>query len=107
VFEVTNAAAPRAGTLIPESFDLQVGSSDYFVHPNATKHMAEYVMNRMALGRTANPDFPITSLAGALDSAQTSGALSLGRNFLTVGRWELGVAINPTRNVLYHALYRP
>jgi hypothetical protein len=106
-YAVTNATAPRPGTLIPRSFNLRVGGEQYYVHPNATKHMAEYALGRMASGTTANPDIPISTLAGALQNAQESGTLAAGRNFFTSGPWELGIDINPSGNTMYHAVYRP
>ncbi len=88
----------RAGTLVPESFDLAVAGQKFAVHPNATKHLAEYATSAGG-GRV-----PISSLAGSVETA-LQGGLASGRNFLRVGPWELG--IDTRSNVIYHAIYRP
>jgi RHS repeat-associated protein len=98
-FGVTNATANRAGTLVPRSFDLSVAGQDFAVLPNATKHIAEYATS------TGAGSMPFSSLAGALETAVDRGMLGAGRNFLTIGNWELG--IDMTKNVIYHAVYRP
>jgi RHS repeat-associated protein len=97
-FEVSKEAAPWPGTSVPQSFDLSVGGETYTVVPNATEHMAEYATS------TGSGTFPISSLASAVEEAQGIG-LHFGRNFLTVGNWELG--IDTSDNVIYHALYGP
>lgn len=93
-----NFGPNRAGTLIPESFTLEVGGTAWRVVPNATKHMAEYARS------TGSSWFPISPFAGAVESASARGLVA-GRNFLTIGEWELG--IDSTAKVIYHALYRP
>ena len=60
--------------------------------------MAEYEMS-------TGGSVPISSLAGAVETAVKQGLLGPGRNFVTVGNWELG--IDRATNVIYHALYRP
>jgi hypothetical protein len=88
----------RAGTLVPESFDVSVASQKFTVHPNATKHMAEYATSHGA------GSVPMSSLAGSLETA-VRGGLQSGRNFVRVGPWELG--IDTRGNVIYHAVYKP
>lgn len=97
-FEVSNVGTNRAGTLVPESFDLSVAGKTYSVVPNATKHMAEYATS------TGAGSMPMSTFAGAVETAVKQG-LAPGRNFLQVGSWELG--IDTTDNVIYHAVYRP
>jgi len=44
VFDSIKATQPALkGTSIPKSFELSAGSSKFWVHPNATKHMSEYL----------------------------------------------------------------
>ncbi len=43
-------------------------------------------------------------VAGSVEQAVAHG-LRPGRNFVTIGRWELGIDTNG--NVIYHAVYRP
>jgi RHS repeat-associated protein len=97
-FQLIKAGASRAGTFVPESFDLSVAGERFSVVPNATKHMAEYATS------TGAASMPISSFAGAVESAVGQG-LAPGRNFLQIGPWELG--IDTTDNVIYHAVYRP
>jgi len=51
---------------VPESFDLDVAGSSYRVHPNATKHLAEYARKHSSSG-----EFPTSPIAGAVEQAQT------------------------------------
>lgn len=97
-WRATNVGPNRAGTLVPESFDLAVGGQKFSVHPNATKHMAEYATSHQI------SNVPISSFAGSVESALAQG-LRPGRNFLRVGPWELGIDTNS--NVIYHAVNRP
>ncbi|MEX2555048.1 MAG: RHS repeat-associated core domain-containing protein [Actinomycetota bacterium] len=96
---VSNVGRNRAGTLVPESFDLSVAGQKFTVHPNATKHMAEYATSHGGGGSV-----PISSLAGSVESA-VRGGLQSGRNFIRVGPWEVG--IDTRANVIYHAVYMP
>ena len=72
---------------------------EFSVVPNATKHMAEYATSAGA------GSMPVSSFAGSVETAVDQGLLGPGRNFLTVGSWELG--IDTTSNVIYHAVYSP
>ncbi len=95
---MTTTGGNRAGTLVPESFDIAVSGQRFSVHPNATKHMAEYATS------SGGGSVPMSSFAGALETAVDQG-LTSGRNFVQVGPWELG--IDTVDNVVYHAVYRP
>lgn len=97
-WRASNVGPNRPGTLVPESFDLSVAGQKFSVHPNATKHMAEYATS------TGGGSVPISSLAGSVEQALAQG-LRPGRNFVTIGWWELGIDTNG--NVIYHAVYRP
>lgn len=97
-WHASNTGPVRPGTLVPLSFDLSVAGQKFSVHPNATKHMAEYAAT------TGGGYVPISSLAGSVEAAVAQG-LKAGRNFGTIGQWELG--IDTSSNVIYHALYRP
>lgn len=96
-WKLSNVGKSRAGTTVPESFDIATAGQKFSVHPNATKHMAEYA-------RSTGVAPPISSLAGSVETAVSRG-LTPGRNFVQVGPWELG--IDTRGNVIYHALYRP
>lgn len=97
-WRVSNLGRNRAGTLVPESFDLSVAGQTFTVHPNATKHMAEYATSH------GGGAIPISSLAGSVETA-VRGGLQSGLNFIRVGAWELG--IDTRTNVIYHAVYMP
>jgi len=96
-WKLSNVGKSRAGTTVPESFDIATAGQKFSVHPNATKHMAEYA-------RSTGAAPPVSSLAGSIETAVSRG-LTRGRNFVQVGPWELG--IDTRGNVIYHALYRP
>lgn len=96
-WRVSNVGRSRAGTLVPESFDLSVAGQKFAVHPNATKHMAEYATSH-------GGSVPFSSFAGSVERA-VQGGLQSGRNFVRVGPWELG--IDTRGNVIYHAVYMP
>jgi hypothetical protein len=97
-WSVSGVGPFRDGTLIPESFTLNVGEETFEVVPNATRHMAEYAISSGAGG------FPFSSLASAVETAMSRG-LTAGRNVVQVGDWELGIDM-PDR-VIFHAVYRP
>lgn len=101
-WSVSNVGPNRAGTLVPESFDIAVAGEKFTVVPNATKHMAEYASSHASTLTEAN--VPMSSFAGSLETAVSQG-LSPGRNFIQIGPWELGIDTNA--NVIYHAVYRP
>ncbi len=84
---------------MPESFDLDVGGTSYHVHPNATKHLEEYVNAHPGSG-----EFPTGPIAGAVEQAQSRG-LNAGRNFGQYGDFEIG--IDARDNVIYHLVYKP
>ncbi len=96
-WRLSNVGKNRQDTLVPESFDIFTAGEKFSVHPNATKHMAEYA-------RSTGTAPPISSFAGSIETAVQRG-LGPGRNFIAVGSWELG--IDTGGNVVYHALYRP
>jgi hypothetical protein len=92
-------------TLVPESFDLYVGDQKYYVHPNATKHMAETASRGKLIG-SPSPDFPISILAAAVEEAEAQG-LNVGKHFGIFGSFELGIEILPNGDrVIYHAVYK-
>lgn len=97
-WRVSNVGGNRAGTLVPESFDLSVAGQKFTVHSNATKHMAEYATGR------GSGSVPFSSFAGSVERA-VQGGLQSGRNFVKIGPWELG--IDTRGNVIYHAVYKP
>jgi hypothetical protein len=123
--EVDTALGDYPGTAIPQGFKLKVGGRTFVIKPNATKHMAE----RARAAAQARPystlgaystqtEFPISSLAAALEHAEKRGDLApLLKGTMTrlgteaqpfrVDEWELSIDIkNGTLEVL-HAVYKP
>jgi len=95
------------GTNIPKSFVLngmKVGENELWVHPNATKHMAEFVNS--AANRTGHATLVEREMMASFQSAvdQAIPLLTSGRNSITVGGWELG--IDAGTGVIYHALMK-
>jgi hypothetical protein len=107
------------GTSVPRGFTLEVGGRTFRVTPNATKHMAENV-GRLASGgeldnpgvwstspgaRLAQVDYPLSSLAGALEQAAGRlKSLPPQRHFFKEGNWELGIDTADNPWAVYHAV---
>lgn len=109
--KVTQAAVK--GTNIPKSFvlsGLKAGGHEIWVHPNATKHMIDYmlknerVINLSTQSKQMIEQAMLTSFRSAVEKAMPN--LKPGRNFMTVGQWEIGINITEAEAVIYHALFR-
>lgn len=104
--KVTQAA--KSGTAIPHSFELATAGGSFWVHPNATKHMVEYVTrNGASHGMTMTSQGILTSLRASVEGAATQG-VKFGE-IMQVGRWELIFSEGRAADalpVLKHALYR-
>lgn len=92
------------GTNVPESFvikQLKVNGQEIWVHPNATKHIGEFVTcaNEAGTGLLVEREM-MNSFLNAVKLALQQDLLA-GRNFLIVGGWEIG--INTTTGVIFHA----
>jgi len=99
--------APIPGTSIPKSFELATSEGRFWVHPNATKHMGEYLTrNGLSHGTSISSQAMLQSLQSAVEAAARQGVQS--RRMMQVGRWEL--MFNQRKDdvlpVLMHALYR-
>ena len=104
--KVTQTAKP--GTVIPHSFELASSEGRFWVHPNATKHMVEYVTRHgVSHGMPINSQAMLTSLRGSVETAASQG-IRFGET-MQVGRWELIFSQGRAADVLpvlKHALYR-
>ncbi|MBP2021900.1 hypothetical protein J2Z44_001696 [Clostridium punense] len=97
------------GTKIPKSFEITSGGEKFWVHPNGTKHMVEYITkDAMSHGMPMNSQTLLSSFENSV-----SGAVKQGINYdkiMNVGNWELifskprGDGLLP---VIKHAVYRP
>jgi len=108
------------GTAVPRGFTMETGGQTFRVTVNATEHMAEYAGRSMSKGQLHNPgiwstspgarfaevDYPLSSLAGALEQAALKyGNLPPQRFPLEdFGNWELGIDTRVTPWVVEHAL---
>jgi filamentous hemagglutinin len=99
------------GTVIPRSFELTTPNGRFWVHGNATEHMAEYAMG--AARRGLSPDLvrlgsqlQLASFEAAVDAAAQEGIQY--NTLMRVAGWELKFA--PPRQpgqlpAIIHALY--
>ena len=97
------------GTKIPKSFELIVNGEKYWVHPNGTKHMVEYItQGSISHGIPINSQTLLTSFKNSV-----SGAVKQGIKYeeiMSIGNWEL-IFSKPRENgllpVIKHAVYKP
>ncbi len=118
-WEAADFGPDWAGTSIPRSFTLKIGKREFTIKANATEHMAERARTHGSVGaRMGQVDFPLSSLAGALEQAELSGKLGpllrgqvprLGTKQMPfrVGEWELSLELVAGRIEVLHAVYRP
>jgi hypothetical protein len=108
------------GTSVPKGFLMETGGQQFRITINACEHMAEYAAKAPSAGQLTNPgvwstspgnrlaqvDFPLSSLAGALEqAAKKYGALPRQRFKLEqFGNWELGIDSQSTPWVVEHAV---
>jgi RHS repeat-associated protein len=105
---ITVTQAAKSGTAIPHSFELATAGGKFWVHPNATKHMVEFVTrNGGSQGMQMNSQAMLSSLHASVEQAASQG-IRFGQT-MQVGRWELIFSQARTADelpVLIHALYR-
>jgi hypothetical protein len=108
VFDSIKATQPvMPGTSIPKSFELTVNGEVFWVNPNATKHMAEYLTrNGLSHSTSDGSQAMLTSLQSAIGNASSQGIKF--NEAMQIGRWELVFSRRPTGPypVLKHALYK-
>ena len=97
------------GTEIPQSFEIMVAGEIFWVHPNGTKHMGEYIArNATSHGMPMNSQALLTSFQNAVNTAYAEGIRY--EQIMKVGNWELIFSRPRTEGllpVIKHALYRP
>lgn len=98
------------GTAIPRSFELSTkGGLKYWVHPNATKHMGEYIRRLgMSHGMKMQSQAMLKSFKAAVDDV-VAGGVQYGKMHKT-GGWELIFSAGRGADklpVIKHALYIP
>ncbi|MEW9676882.1 LXG domain-containing protein [Lentibacillus sp. L22] len=97
------------GTKIPKSFELTVDGDKFWVHPNGTKHMVEYITKDEAThGMPINSQTLLSSFQNSVKTVNKNGIVY--DELINVGDWELifskprGDKLQP---VIKHAVYRP
>ncbi len=97
------------GTRIPKSFELKANGEQFWVHPNGTKHMVEYIKRDAAThGMPMNSQTLLSSFQNSVKKAVNQGVKY--DEIMNVGNWELifskprGDGLLP---VIKHAVYRP
>jgi hypothetical protein len=103
--DVVETGVRHSGTEVPTSFRLALDDgTEVWMHPNATKHMAERVLNGGAVGPVTTQS-QIRSLQSALSDVNRQG-VSLGQMY-NVNGWEFQFSIRATDDlvVVNHALY--
>lgn len=97
-----------SGTLIPKSFELSVDGGKFWVHPNATKHMVEYLTrNGMSHTDPINNQLMLKSFQVSVNKVITQGYKR--DEMIQAGRWEIMVGSGKpgdTLPVIKHALYK-
>lgn len=109
-WEAIASEGPAVGrTPIPRHFELNAGGSEFWVHPNATKHMHEFVMRGEPLPAQVRlrSQLLLDEFRSAVAEAAQRG-IRYGQ-VIHVGKWELIFTMRPGDRlpVIKHAVYRP
>lgn len=97
-------------TKIPRSFELTVGNQKFWVHPNATDHMREYIAEAIETTHSMpiNSQTVLTSFKAAKEEASLKG-FKFDETF-TVGCWEFIIGKARQEGLfssIYHAMFKP
>ena len=106
---ITPTQSNIPGTQIPKSFRITTNGESFWVHPNGTKHMGEYVTrNPISHGMPMKSQGILASFESAVDTAVAQGVRY--ENVMKVGNWELVFSQPKSEgllSVIKHALYIP
>ena len=110
--KISNLGDVIPGTTIPKYFRLKTDRAEFFVNPNATKHIGEYINSLpTSHGFPLRNDLILASLESAVTDAVKSGtwktSLDTGNPILS-GGWELIFSKRPSDElvVIKHALMK-
>ena len=106
VWDSVKATGPTiAGTEIPSSFEIVANGRPLWVHPNATEHMAEYLVSEGQANPGLSSQMVLNSFRAAVSQA-TSQGIRLGQR-ITVAGWQLEFSQRPSDPlpVIIHARY--
>ncbi|WHY45515.1 hypothetical protein [Lysinibacillus pakistanensis] len=110
VWEYINITQPfYDGTKIPKSFELEADGEKFWVHPNGTKHMVEYITRDATThGMPINSQTLLTSFHNSVKGAVKEGIKY--EEIMNIGNWEL-IFSKPREDgllpVIKHAVYMP
>lgn len=110
--QMSNLGEAIPGTTIPKYFRLKTEGTEFFVNPNATKHMGEYINSLPPThGLPLRNDLIISSFESGVKEAVRSGAWKTSfdsGNPIISGGWELIFSKRPTDElpVIIHALMK-
>lgn len=74
-------------TKIPKSFEIAVGSEKFWVHPNGTKHMVEYITRSNTHGMPMKSQTLLSSFQESVSKAVQQGIKY--DEIMDIGNWEL------------------
>jgi hypothetical protein len=106
VWDSIKATGPSiAGTEIPSSFQLVANGRQLWVHPNATKHMGEYLASQGQASPGLSAQMVLSSFQAAVTQATAQG-IRFGQR-ITAGGWQLEFSQRSTDPlpVILHARY--
>ena len=97
-------------TKIPRSFEIGVGDQKFWVHPNATEHMWEYIARAKTISHNTpiNSQIILTDFKATLESAIIKGLKY--DDILNIGRWQFKIGRARAEGLLpvvYHAKFVP
>ena len=109
VWENIKATQPYySDTCIPKSFELKIGGHEFWVHPNATEHMADFIKRRPSHGIPMRSQEMLTSFSSAVEQAFASGIKY--KDEINIGQWQLSFSAPRQPGllpVIHHALFKP
>ncbi|TET06842.1 hypothetical protein E3J79_00585 [Candidatus Dependentiae bacterium] len=95
-------------TKIPKSFEIHLENGKFWVHPNATKHMVEYLQAKPpSFSMPINSQSILTDFSNAANMAIKNGVRYNAK--VIVGEWEFVFSPPQTEGllpVIHHALYK-
>lgn len=106
--QITAMGPLRGPTKVPKFFELTAGRYKFWVHPNATKHMEEYLTRSVSHGNPINSQTLLTSFQGAVEDLVSKPLVY--EEVVRSGPWEL--IFSAPRDggllpVIKHAVYMP
>ena len=103
----------REGTQIPKSFNIIIDEQEFWVNPNGTKHMYEYITrNGQHIGTFTTPvnsQSMLTEFESALKCAINTNGVKLDE-IIYGGDWEFIITLPREEGLNYvikHARYNP